>query len=175
MAEKASAVQSLPEELGRAAAFHQALEAGVVEAAFGHQLGYLGMMAEGIDRPTQAHVYPQLVLAVLLAVQDLADERLARGDVDIRHGDHPAADFEASGVDHLLEELPFFRVGLQKGFDVAGLIEDELHSRVSPHELEGADQVGIPDFQGVFLFQEDFGVVMGVGDDKDFMFHGGSL
>ena len=101
-----------------------------------HDLGQRGRVAEHVGQPDVVGLDPQFVEVEPLAVDDLADQRLARGDVAVGLDPHAPGRLEASLGDPDLHPLPQLGVVLAHPGQVLGLGDHEPVLGVALHQLE---------------------------------------
>ena len=101
-----------------------------------HDLGQGRRVAEHVGQPDVVGLQAELLEVEALPVDDLAHQRLARGDVAVGLHPHAAGRFDATLGDAHLHALPQVRVVVAHPGQVLGLGDDEAVLGVAVHEGE---------------------------------------
>ena len=113
------------------------------DAAPPHDLGQGGRVAEDVGQPDVLGLDPELAQIEPLAVEDLADQRLPRGDVAVGFDPHAAGRLQTAFGDPHLHPLPEVGVVVTHPGQVLGLGDHEPVLGIAVHELEhGAEGAG---------------------------------
>ena len=165
----AGAVDALPPErvVGKAVGVvpGELLGDEPVDAGGGHDLGQGGGVAEGVGQPQLPALDAEALGEVPLAEDDLAHQRLARGQVAVGLHPHPAHRHELAGADPGGDAGEQLRVALLDPGQVLGrraheaVVGERFHQRDGGGECAGALADGLP--QGPQPGRVDVGVADG--------------
>ena len=96
-------------------------------------------------------------------------------NIEIRHHQHAADEFESTAFDQVLEKIHLLRMPPQVRLHVADLIEGKCKIRVFFEKIHRRLQIRESQLECIFSAHEYFGVEVGVWNDMNFILHYGIL